>query len=81
MCIRDSPYAIMWSTDTIDLRPVADGGPTAAGIAAKVIAGRKAGAIVLMHLGGYNTRNALPAMIHGLRTAGYSPTSISALYR
>jgi peptidoglycan/xylan/chitin deacetylase (PgdA/CDA1 family) len=75
------PYTIMWSTDTIDWRTVANGGPTAAQIAAKVIANRKAGAIVLMHLGGYHTRQALPAMIHGLRGADYTPTSISALYR
>jgi peptidoglycan/xylan/chitin deacetylase (PgdA/CDA1 family) len=75
------PYTIMWSTDTIDWRPVADGGPTAAQIAAKVVAGRKAGAIVLVHLGGYNTRNALPAMVTGLSAAGYTPTSLSALYR
>jgi peptidoglycan/xylan/chitin deacetylase (PgdA/CDA1 family) len=75
------PYTIMWSTDTIDWRTVAAGGPTASDIAAKVIAGRKAGAIVLMHLGGWNTRNALPAMVQGLRAAGYTPTTISALYR
>jgi peptidoglycan/xylan/chitin deacetylase (PgdA/CDA1 family) len=75
------PYTIMWSTDTIDWRPVADGGPTAASMAAKVIAGRRAGGIVLMHLGGYNTRNALPAMVVGLRAAGYNPTTVSALYR
>ncbi len=59
------PYTILWSTDTIDWRTVADGGPTARASAAKVIAGRKAGAIVLMHLGGYETRNALPAMVRG----------------
>ena len=75
------PYTIMWSTDTIDWRTVADGGPSASDIAAKVIAGRKAGAIVLMHLGGWNTRDALPAMVQGLRAAGYTPTTISALYR
>ena len=75
------PYSVMWSTDTIDWRPVADGGPTAPQIASKVIAGRKAGAIVLMHLGGYNTRNALAAMITGLYAAGYTPTTLSALYR
>ena len=75
------PYMVMWSTDTIDWRPVADGGPTAAGIAAKVIAGRTSGGIVLMHLGGYATREALPAMLTGLRAAGYAPTTISALYR
>lgn len=75
------PYTIMWSTDTIDWRPVADGGPTAGSMAAKVMAGRRAGGIVLMHLGGYNTGNALPAMIAGLRAAAYVPTTISALYR
>ncbi len=75
------PYTIMWSTDTIDWRPVADGGPTAASMAAKVVGGRRAGGIVLMHLGGYHTRNALPAMVVGLRAAGYTPTTISALYR
>ena len=75
------PYTMLWSTDTIDWRPVADGGPTAADIVTKAVAGRKAGAIVLMHLGGYNTRDALPGVIQGLRTADYTPTSISALYR
>ncbi|MHB8959474.1 MAG: polysaccharide deacetylase family protein [Candidatus Limnocylindrales bacterium] len=75
------PYAIMWSTDTIDWRPPADGGPTAASVAAKVIANRTAGGIVLMHLGGYPTRNALPAMLTGLRAAGYTATTVSALYR
>ena len=75
------PYTIMWSTDTIDWRPVSDGGPTAAQIAAKVIQGRTAGGIVLMHLGGYHTRNALFAMVKGLRDAGYTPTTLSGLYR
>jgi peptidoglycan/xylan/chitin deacetylase (PgdA/CDA1 family) len=75
------PYTVLWSTDTIDWRQVKDGGPTAAQTAAKVIAGRKPGAVVLMHLGGYTTRDALPAMIAGLRAAGYRPTTVSALFR
>ncbi len=75
------PYTILWSTDTIDWRPPADGGPTAASVAAKVITSRRAGGIVLMHLGGYPTRNALPAMLTGLRAAGYTATTLSALYR
>jgi peptidoglycan/xylan/chitin deacetylase (PgdA/CDA1 family) len=75
------PYTMMWSTDTIDWRPVSDGGPNAAQIAAKVVAGRTAGGIVLMHLGGYHTRNALPSMVERLRTAGYSPTSLTGLWR
>ena len=75
------PITVMWQIDTIDWRRVAGGGPTAADSAAKVIAGRTAGAVVLMHLGGYTTRDALPAMVTGLRAAGYTPTSISALFR
>jgi peptidoglycan/xylan/chitin deacetylase (PgdA/CDA1 family) len=74
-------YTVLWSVDTIDWRPLADGGPTAADIAAKVIGKRTAGGISLMHLGGYETRRALPATIKGLRGAGYAPTSLSALYR
>jgi hypothetical protein len=34
-----------------------------------------------MHLGGYHTRNALFAMVKGLRDAGYTPTTLSGLYR
>ena len=75
------PYTMMWSTDTIDWKPVADGGPTAAQVASRVLAGRTAGAVVLMHLGGYNTRNALFTMVKRLREAGYTPTTVSALYR
>jgi peptidoglycan/xylan/chitin deacetylase (PgdA/CDA1 family) len=75
------PYTMMWSTDTIDWRPISDGGPTSAQIAAKVVQGRTAGGIVLMHLGGYHTRNALFAMVKGLRDAGYTPTTLSGLYR
>jgi peptidoglycan/xylan/chitin deacetylase (PgdA/CDA1 family) len=75
------PLAIMWSTDTIDWRPVADGGPTAAAMAKKVIDGRTPGGIVLMHLGGWNTLDALPAMLDGLLKAGYRPTTVSGLYR
>jgi peptidoglycan/xylan/chitin deacetylase (PgdA/CDA1 family) len=74
-------YTVMWAIDTIDWRPRTDGGPTAADIAAKVLGNRAAGAVVLMHLGGYQTRRALPATIKGLRAVGYAPTSLSALYR
>jgi peptidoglycan/xylan/chitin deacetylase (PgdA/CDA1 family) len=74
------PDAILWSTDTIDWRPVSDGGPTASATIAKVSSGATAGAIVLMHLGGYTTRDALPGMLQTLAAKQYVPTSISGLF-
>jgi peptidoglycan/xylan/chitin deacetylase (PgdA/CDA1 family) len=68
----------MWDVDTIDWRHVDDGGPTAAEIAAKVVDGTRTGSVVLMHLGGWNTRNALPWMLQQLRTQrDLVPTSLS----
>ena len=58
---------ILWDIDTIDWRPVSQGGPTADQIAAKVVTGAQEGSVVLDHLGGYRTRSALPAVIFGLR--------------
>ena len=71
----------MWDVDTIDWRPVADGGPTAYDIANKVRVNAVGGSDVLMHLGGYNTRDALPYMVFGLRARGLSPTSLSDMLR
>jgi peptidoglycan/xylan/chitin deacetylase (PgdA/CDA1 family) len=75
------PYTMMWSIDTIDWRPVADGGPTAWQMTTKVRTNATPGGIVLMHLGGWNTRDALPAMIAYLRADKLQPTTISHLYR
>ena len=78
-----STKTFMWSIDTIDWRPVKNDplGPTADEIARKVRSNASAGAIVLMHLGGYNTLDALPDTLVGLRAAGYQATSISDLLR
>ena len=73
------PWTVMWSIDTIDWRPLSDGGPTAADSIAKVRDGITNGGIVLMHLGGYTTRDALPGMVAALRANGYSPTSVTGL--
>jgi peptidoglycan/xylan/chitin deacetylase (PgdA/CDA1 family) len=72
---------LMWDIDTIDWRPVKDGGPTARAIADKVVTNAQTGSIVLMHLGGYNTFDALPSMVSRLRANGLQPTTISALLR
>ncbi|MGE5596386.1 MAG: polysaccharide deacetylase family protein [Hyphomicrobiales bacterium] len=62
---------IMWDIDTIDWRPESEGGPTADDIVQKVLANAQGGSIVLMHLGGFNTFDALPAMVDGLRARGF----------
>jgi peptidoglycan/xylan/chitin deacetylase (PgdA/CDA1 family) len=68
----------MWGVDTIDWRQVRDGGPTAAQIAAKVVDESRGGTVVLMHLGGWNTRNALPWMVNKLNgQRDLLPTSLS----
>jgi peptidoglycan/xylan/chitin deacetylase (PgdA/CDA1 family) len=69
----------MWDIDTIDWKPIADGGPTAQQIATKVISDAQDGSIVLMHLGGYETLDALRIMIPGLRDRGFLLTSLSDL--
>ena len=60
---------IMWDVDTIDWNPVSEGGPTAGSMIGKVVDNAQRGSIVLMHLGGYNTFDALPAMVARLRAA------------
>ena len=71
----------MWDVDTIDWRPVVDGGPTAAQIADKVAVNAVNGTDVLMHMGGYNTYEALPSMVQRLRARGLEPTTISDILR
>jgi peptidoglycan/xylan/chitin deacetylase (PgdA/CDA1 family) len=78
---RDAGYTktVMWHIDTIDWLNQADGGPTRVGMIDKVVGGAANGSIVLMHLGGWNTHDALPGMINGLRGRGFVPSSISDL--
>jgi peptidoglycan/xylan/chitin deacetylase (PgdA/CDA1 family) len=69
--------ALLWDIDTIDWNPISDGGPTAQQIANKVVSSAVNGSVVLMHLGGYETLDALKLMIPRLRQRGFSLTSIS----
>jgi peptidoglycan/xylan/chitin deacetylase (PgdA/CDA1 family) len=71
--------AFMWDIDTIDWKPIDQGGPTAQQIATKVITQAQGGSNVLMHLGGYETLDALRIMIPGLRERGFLLTSLSDL--
>jgi len=69
----------MWDIDTIDWKRISDGGPTAQQIATKVITTAEGGSNVLMHLGGYETLDALRIMVPGLRDRGFLLTSLSDL--
>ncbi|MFN8506817.1 MAG: polysaccharide deacetylase family protein [Dehalococcoidia bacterium] len=75
------PYTVTWDIDTIDWRPESQGGPTAAAIVAKVAANARGGSIVLMHLGGYNTLEALPGILAALRERGLTPVTLSEMVR
>ncbi len=70
---------VMWDIDTIDWRPTSEGGPTARDIEAKVLANAQGGSIVLMHLGGWHTLEALPGIIEGLREKGLQPVTLSEM--
>jgi peptidoglycan/xylan/chitin deacetylase (PgdA/CDA1 family) len=72
-------YIVMWDIDTIDWRPTSDGGPTAADIETKVLSRAQGGSIVLMHLGGWHTLEALPGILAGLRERGLEPVRLSDL--
>jgi peptidoglycan/xylan/chitin deacetylase (PgdA/CDA1 family) len=71
---------VMWDIDTIDWRPESDGGPTAAQIVAKVVDNAQGGSIVLMHLGGFNTLEALPGILGGLRAKGLQPVTLEVMF-
>ena len=69
----------LWEIDTVDWKPIGDGGPTAEQIAAKVIGNAVNGSNVLFHLGGYETLRSLELIVPGLRDRGFTLTSLSDL--
>jgi peptidoglycan/xylan/chitin deacetylase (PgdA/CDA1 family) len=69
----------LWDIDTIDWKPVSDGGPSAEQIAAKVVNQAVNGSNVLFHLGGYETLDALRLLVPALRDRGFTLTSLSDL--
>ncbi|QDO88447.1 polysaccharide deacetylase family protein [Ornithinimicrobium ciconiae] len=65
---------IYWSRDTIDWDP----NTTAAQIVSRTtVPAPPAGTIVLAHLGGYATPQALPTIVNTLRSQGYTLTTLS----
>lgn len=73
-------YTVMWDIDTIDWKPESDGGPTTDDIVAKVLSRVQGGSIVLMHLGGYHTLEALPRIVEGLRARGFVPVTLDRMF-
>jgi peptidoglycan/xylan/chitin deacetylase (PgdA/CDA1 family) len=75
------PDTVTWDVDTIDWRPIKNDppGPTADEIVAKVLDRAQNGSIVLMHLGGYETRDALPGIVDGLHRAGFDLVTLETL--
>lgn len=71
--------AFLWDIDSIDWKPISDGGPTAEQIAAKVIGNAVNGSNVLFHIGGYETLDALHLIVPALRDRGFTLTSLSDL--
>jgi peptidoglycan/xylan/chitin deacetylase (PgdA/CDA1 family) len=74
-------FTVLWDVDTIDWRPIVNDppGPTADQIVAKVLANAQGGSIVLMHLGGYETFEALPRIVDGLHAAGFDLVTLDEL--
>lgn len=75
-------YTVTWDIDTIDWRPIKNDppGPTADQIVAKVLANAQGGSIVLNHLGGYETFDALPRVVDGLRAAGFDLVTLDEMF-
>jgi peptidoglycan/xylan/chitin deacetylase (PgdA/CDA1 family) len=73
-------YVVLWDIDSIDWRPEADGGPTTDDIVAKVVGRAEGGSIVLLHLGGFNTLEALPGIVEGLRAKGLRPVTLAEMF-
>ncbi len=69
----------MWDIDSLDWKPESDGGPTTDDLTARVLARVQGGSIVLMHLGGYHTLEALPDIVAGLADRGFEPVTLTRL--
>ena len=72
-------YLVMWDVDTIDWKNTADGGPTTSQIVTKVATQAQGGSIVLMHLGGWHTLEALPGILGALGDKNLQPVTLQEL--
>jgi len=67
-------WTIMWTIDTLDWA-----GTSSNTIIQNVLNNAKPGAIVLMHVSGTHSVEALPRIIEGLKAKGYTLTTISSM--
>ena len=70
---------VRWDVVTTDYLPQPQGGPTTAQLVDQVLSHVRNGSIVIMHLGGYQTLEALPAIVQGLRDRGLEPVTLESL--
>jgi peptidoglycan/xylan/chitin deacetylase (PgdA/CDA1 family) len=70
---------VRWDVVTTDYLPQSQGGPTTAQLVVQVLSHVQNGSIVIMHLGGYQTLDALPAIVQGLRDMGLEPVTLESL--
>ncbi|MDF2903034.1 MAG: putative polysaccharide deacetylase, partial [Bacillus sp. (in: firmicutes)] len=70
------PISIQWSLDTIDWQQ-----PTSAVIISRIETGASNGDIILMHIGGINTPEAVDKIIPILSTKGYKLVTLSELLK
>jgi len=73
-------YTVLWSVDTNDQTSSAVGGPTAQDIVTRVLSRATGGSIVLLHMGGEHTLEALPGIVDGLDQAGLAPVTLAEMF-
>jgi len=72
------PYTIMWTIDSLDWMEERNGEKvTAQYLTKRILSNATDKGIVLMHVGGYQTVNALPDIIEGLRKDGYKLVKVN----
>jgi peptidoglycan/xylan/chitin deacetylase (PgdA/CDA1 family) len=70
---------MMWDVTTDDYMPISVGGPTTDELVQQVLSQVRPGSIVIMHVNGPNTLNALPAILAGLHDRNLEPVQLREL--
>jgi|LSQX01.2.fsa_nt_gb peptidoglycan/xylan/chitin deacetylase (PgdA/CDA1 family) len=75
------PYTVKWTVDSLDWAEELNGQKiTEQYLIERVLRGASDKGIVLMHVGGYQTVNALPEIIEGLRKDGYKLVKVNDMF-